>query len=322
MRRCFLLLAVVLLLACDSDQPHAPASATPATISPSPTDTPTPQIEPLAISKPLPASNAYGEDFRGSAWFVVDRTTGLAQVIQTTPNPCLDRPPGTCSFDGGIVSASWLDEETLLMVPAYGPAVALTLDGRAAAWLPTQSPLPSTKGDRSASKIWIAAQLSSGAGGVLVGKGTHDNPQWLMRVAGAHQYAWAPESDRLAMLGNRCVGFDAFVLNPETETVNNLTAASDPAVTTFVWRPTGDWLTVAAYDTDAGLSSIASISPDGTREPLVSIEGLITFDSLAWDPSGTKLLFRATRGGTLPACEAGAVYPETYLDPVPNFGGP
>jgi Tol biopolymer transport system component len=140
------------------------------------------------------------------------------------------------------------------------------------------------------------------------------------RIANATTGVWSPTRDVHLLTGNRCGADDLFLFDPENVTLSNLTKGDNrPYALSYAWAPDGVRVAASARDGDHdALVLIDTIS--GAITTIAETEGRADVRPLAWSPDGQRLLFHAWRG-TEYACPPGE-YPVTYLDTVPNLGGP
>jgi hypothetical protein len=318
-------LAIIAALAlaaasCNDDDPSAPVQS--PTAMPSETPKVTTAPEPLLISSPLPAEEAVTADtLEQGAWFVVDVTSGLVQyVMPVEGNPCVDRPAGTCNYDGGIVDVRWHDDDTLVVSPAYGPPIYAGLDKSTA---PAATPTPHPpRGERlliSPDGAWAVYGSEGGTEGVRVRLMSDLNmPRW--RITNAASQSWSPASPALlALRTDTCsppdAGANLALFDPETGELREISGESDELIREFQWSPDGSTIAASVIDRRdlqaAAYGRLALVDPETTAvrtllDPLSLADQSPQFVSVSWNPSGSHVLARGTYGGK-GGCEEGVV---------------
>ncbi|MBI5284525.1 MAG: hypothetical protein HY874_05465 [Chloroflexi bacterium] len=120
--------------------------------------------------------------------------------------------------------------------------------------------------------------------------------------------------------GNWCAGFDLFLFDPEAVSLHNLTASDDRAyLLNFAWAPDGMRIAASARDGDHDALVLIDTG-SGEITTLAETEARADVRPLGWSPSGQRLLFHAWLGQET-TCP-NPPYETTYLDTVPNLGGP
>jgi len=264
--------------------------------------------ENVAVEPPRPASDALSEASFGELhrYFVIDLSSGLVQPL---------------GFEAAFSSQDpivWLDEDTLWLDHPDAP-LELDLDGnvRVAASRPPVNDL-NRRGGESPSGAWSMGQLASGFGGALFSRGQAQEPRY--RLANAFAGVCAPARDVALQDGNWCAGFDLYLFDPEAATLTNLTTRDDREYQlSYAWAPDGVRIAGSARDTDRDALVLIDTGT-GEIATLAETEARADVRPLAWSPSGRRLLFHAWHGQEI-TCP-NPPYEETYLDAVPNLGGP
>lgn len=299
----------ITFVACSDRNQALPSPTATTTQSAATVRRSTPVIpENVAVEPPRPASDALTEaSFEElHRYFVIDLSNGLVQ------------PLGFAAAFSSQDPIVWLDEDTLWLDHPDAP-LELDLDGtvRVASSRSPDSDVKKRGGD-SASGAWSVAQLASGAGGAIFSPGQAQPARY--RIANALGGVWSPTRDVALLIGNWCAGFDLFLFDPETVVLTNLTASDDRSYRLgYAWAPDG--IRIAAAVGDAGHDALVMIDT-GTKQIATLAEAAARADvrPLAWSPSGQRLLFYAWHGQESTCLNP--PYQETYLDTVPNLGGP
>ena len=136
---------------------------------------------------------------------------------------------------------------------------------------------------------------------------------------------WSPTRDVHALAGSSCASWDLFLFDPNggsgktPGTLTNLTANDernyrDWDLAGFVWAPDG--VRIAAR---ARHSLVLIDTKTGSITDLAEASGFSELRPLAWNPAGTHLLFQMDPPAQIDCANPGE---ETYLDSVPDLGGP
>lgn len=262
-----------------ASQPRLPE---PAPLSP-PDVADTIHAPPFLIAGPLDPLRAITEEADTSG-FVLDLRIGQVYAII--------RDGSNFQEGDSFVPVGWVDDETLLIYAMRGGEnrpFRASLDGLIeladdAAVATASSP----QRTGSANGEWLA-DTSGGSPDLLVRR-IAPTPQF--RLTHAAYPLWSPEGSRLAFIGNVCAGFDAFIFDPNTQELRNLTAGLDSAVLVLSWRPDGAALAadVLPFDGDHRILGLIDATT-GDMEPLIDVPITGELSPGQWSPDGNRLLF-------------------------------
>jgi hypothetical protein len=280
------LLVAASVVACDRDDaPSTTPSATPGAgaATAAPTASPTAESR-VSISASAPADvvlSGAGVPESGG-FFVVDLRSRLVQRI--------DAPPK---------GVAWLNDDTLRLTVG-DTRYHLTLAGLVTAEpesisVPPTSP-PADTALRSADGAWGHSPYGPPSANWLITPASQRAPDDVLYLENAGALRWSPLGHRLAFVGNHCAGHDLFVLQPDSSLLTNLSERIDSTVVEFIWRPNGRALAVFAVAGDS--RRIVELDAEtGEDDVLVTMHGTGETIPMAYNPSGTHLLFVARRVG-------------------------
>lgn len=279
------------------------AEPTTATPVPIPTATPLQGLEDARVELARDPAEALSDEvlLQGYRYFVLDLASGRIQPIG---------PATVLTFNEPI---AWIDDDTLVL--AYpGKHLELDLDGAVRSEPPAYAtPEVVGRGGASPTGNWRVGQLASGTGGVIFS--LRDAPP-RYRIPNATIGMWAPTRDVHLLEGNGCAGWDLFVFDPDAETLTNVTAADDrPYRFFYAWALDGVRVAATASNDLALINTVT-----GRIETLLEGGDIAHLRPVAFSPSGGRLLVHV---GFPPIVDCSVPpYEDTYLDTVPNLGGP
>lgn len=251
--------------------------------SPTPAPSPTPEPLPFTVTGPRNQIAAFAQgEWSYFSEFVLDVATGEVYTIDRTV-PDDDGP-----YAGPL---QWISDDTLVTGDGY----AVTLDGRLSPNrrpLATTTPAVSPDVPKSADGLWSAERNLAISGITL----TEASTGRRFDVRDTDAYQWAPAGHLMATGGGWCGGGRISIVDPDASSITGITQGGESGHgVVYVWRPDGRALALDLLSPRLSLA-LVDAKTGAMTTPIAPAENVGEFVPLAWNPSGTHLLFRIHGG--------------------------